>query len=181
MTFSKGMQPLPTHREARRRWEEHYLQLSVLPLWSLRCCSVAESCLTLCDPMDCSMAGFPVLPCPSSSGACSNSCPLSRWYHPTISSSVIPFSSCPQSFPALGSFLMSQLFASGGQSTGASASASVLPMNIQGWFPLWLTGLISLLSKELLRVFSSTTVWQHQFFSTQFFFYDPTITCIYDY
>ena len=84
------------------------------------------------------------LPCPSlSSGACSDSCPLSWWCHPTISSSVIPFSSCPQSFPASGSFLTSQLFASGGQSIGTSASSSVLPVSIQDWFPLGLTGLIS--------------------------------------
>ena len=91
-------------------------------------CSVAESCLTLCDPMDRSTPGSPVLHSP---GACSNSCPLSQWCHPTISSSVVPFSSCLQSFPASGSFPMSQFFASGGQSIGASASASVLPMNIQ--------------------------------------------------
>ena len=90
--------------------------------------------------------------------------PLNRCCHPTISSSVIPFSSCPQSFPALGSFSVSRLFASGGQSIGASASVSVLPMNIQGWFPLGLTGLISLESKGLSRVFN-TTVWKHQFFS----------------
>ena len=106
---------------------------------------------------------YPSLP----PGACSNSCSLSRWYHSTISSFVVPFSSCPQSFPASGSFLMSQLFASGGQSIGISASASVLPMNIQSWFPLGLTSLISLQSKGLARVFSSTTVWKHQFFSTQ--------------
>ena len=93
------------------------------------------------------------LPCPSlSSRVCSNSCPLSRWCHPTISCSVILFSSCPPSFSASGSFPVSCLFASGGQSIGASASASVLPMNIQGWFPLELTGLISLLSKRLSRV-----------------------------
>ena len=98
------------------------------------------------------------LPCPSLfSGICSDSCPLSQWCYLTISSSVVPFSSCPQSFPSSGLFPMSLLFASGGQSTGASASASVLPMNIQGWFPLGLTGLISLLSKGLSRVFSSTT------------------------
>ena len=97
------------------------------------------------------------LPCPSPSpGVCSNSCPLSQWCHPIISSSVTSFSSCPQSFPASGSFPMSLLFASGGQCTGGSASTSVLPMNIQGWFPLGLTGLI-LLSKGLSRVFSSTT------------------------
>ena len=98
---------------------------------------------------------------------CSNSCPLSRWCHPIISSSVISFSSCPQSFPASSSFLMSKLFASGGQSIGASASASVLPMNIQDWFALGLIGLISLQSKGLSRVFSSTTIWKHQVFSAQ--------------
>ena len=98
---------------------------------------------------------------------CLNSCPLSWGRHTTISSSVIPFSSCLQSFPVSGSFLMSLLFASSGQSIAASALASVLPMNIQGWFPLVLTSLISLLSKGLSRVFSSTTVWKHLFFSTQ--------------
>ena len=108
------------------------------------------------------------LPCPSPSpGACTNSCPLSQWCHPTISSSVIPFFSCSLSFPASGSFQMSQLFTSCGQSIGASVSASVLPMNIQGWFPLGLTGLISLQSKGLSRVFSSITFLKHQFFSTQ--------------
>ena len=96
-----------------------------------------------------------------------NPCPLGRWCHPTTSSSVIPFSSCPQSFPASGSFQMSQLFASGGQNIGVSASASVLPMNTQDWFPLGWTGWISLLSKGLSRVFSNTTVQKHQFFSTQ--------------
>ena len=103
----------------------------------------------LWDPMDCSMPGFPVL---HYVPECSNACALSQWCHPTIWSSAIPFSSCPQSFPASGSFPTSQLFASGGQSTGASASVSVLPMNIQDWFPLGLTGLISLLSKGLSRV-----------------------------
>ena len=106
------------------------------------------------------------LPCPSPSpGSCSNSCPLNQWYHPTISSSII-FFSCPQSFPASGSFPMSQFFTSGGQSIGTSASASVFPMNIQDWFPLGLTGLISLQSKGFPRVFSNTTVQKHQFFST---------------
>ena len=94
-------------------------------------------------------------------------CPLSRWCHPTISSSVIPFSSCLQSSPASGSFLESQLFTPGGQSIAALASASVLPMSIQHWFPLGLTGLISLLSKGLSKVFSSSTIWKHQFFGTQ--------------
>ena len=107
-------------------------------------------------------------PCPSlTPGVYSNSRLLSQWCHPTISSSVTPFSSCLQSFPASGSFPMSQVFASGGQSIGASASASVLPMTIQDWFPLGLTGLITLLSKGLSRVFSSTTVWKHQLFSAQ--------------
>ena len=99
-------------------------------------------------------------------GVYSNSCPSSQWCRPTISSSVIPFSSCPQSFPASGSFL-SQLFASGGQSIGVSASTSVLPMNTQDWSPLGWTGWISLQSNGLSRVFSNTTIWKHQFFSTQ--------------
>ena len=108
------------------------------------------------------------LPCPSPSPrACSNSCPLSWWCHQTISSSVVPFSCCLQSFPESGSFPMSWFFASGGQSTGASASASILPMNSQDWFPLGLTGLISLKSKGLSRMFSSTIVWKHQFFAAQ--------------
>ena len=106
------------------------------------------------------------LPCPSpSSGTCSYSCPLSQWCHPDISSSVIPFFSCLQSFPASGSFQMSQLFESGGQTIGVSAS-SVLPMNTQDWSPLGWTGWISLQFKGLSRVFSNTTV-QKQFFSTQ--------------
>ena len=98
-------------------------------------------------------------PCPSPTpGVYSNSCPLSWWCHPTISSSVVPFSSSLQSFPASGSFPMSQLFTSGGQSIGVSASASALPMNIQDWFPLGWTGRISLQSKGLSRVFSNTAV-----------------------
>ena len=103
------------------------------------------------------------LACPSlSPRVCSNSYPLSLWCHPTITSSVSPFSSCPQSFPASGSFPMSQFFTSGGWETGASASASVLSMNIQDWFPLGWTGWISLLSNGLSGVFSSTTVRKHQ-------------------
>ena len=110
----------------------------------------------------------PRLPCPSlSPGACSNSCPSSQWCHPAISSSVVPFSSCPQSFPALGSFPMSQLFTWGGQSNGASASTSVLPMNIQDSFPLGLTRWISLQSKGHWRVLSNITVQKHQFFRAQ--------------
>ena len=107
------------------------------------------------------------LPCQSPTpGAYSNSCPSSQWCHPTISSSVIPFSSCPQSFPASGSFPTSQIFASGGQSIGASASA-VLTMNIHDWFPLELTGWVSMQSKVFSRVFSNTTVQKHQFFGAQ--------------
>ena len=107
-------------------------------------------------------------PCPSlSPRVSSDSCPLRQWCHPTISSSVIPISSCPQSFPASGSFSISWPFTSGGQSTGASSSASVLSMNVQEWFPLGLTGLISLQFKGLSRVFFSTAVWNPQFFGTQ--------------
>ena len=125
-------------------------------------CSVVSYSL---QPHGLQLAG---LPCPSPSpGIGSNSCPLSQWCHLTISSSVALFSSGPQSFPAAGSFPVSWLFASGGQSIGVSASASVLPMNIQGWFPLGLTGLISLQSKGFPRVFSSTTIQKHQFFGAQ--------------
>jgi len=115
---------------------------------------------TLCDCMDWTTPGFPVLS--PTSGACSNSCPSSQWCHPTISS-------CLQSFPASGSFLMSWLFTSSGQSIGVSASASVLPMNIQDWFPSGFTGWISLKSKGLSRVFSNTTDQKHQSFSAQIF------------
>ena len=118
------------------------------------------------------------LPCPSPTpGACSNSCPVSRWCHPTISSSVALFSSCPQFFPASGPFPMSQLFASGGQSIGVSASAPVLPMNIQDWFPLGWTGWISLLSKGLSRVFSNKSINS----LALSFLYSPTLTFIHDY
>ena len=128
------------------------------------CCSVTKSCLTL-RPHGLQNTR---LPRPSlSTRVCSNSCPLSQWCHPTFLSSVTPFSSCLQSFQASGSFPMSQLLASGSQSIGASASASALPMNTQDWFPLGLTGLISLQSKGLPRVFFNTTVQKHQFFSSQ--------------
>ena len=107
-------------------------------------------------------------PCPSPTPVVySNSCPLCQWCYPTISSSVVPFSSCPQCLPASGFFPMSQLFAWGGQSIGVSASASVLPMNTQDWSPLGWTGWISLQSKGLSRVFSNTTVQKHQFFGTK--------------
>ena len=108
------------------------------------------------------------LPCPSPTpGGCSNSCASNQWCHPTISSSVIPFSSCLQSFPASGSFPMNQFFTSGGQSIGVSVSVPVIPMNIQDWFPLGWTSWISFQSKGLSRVFSNTTVQKHQFFSAQ--------------
>ena len=121
-----------------------------------------------CSLFSCQVMSYslqhPRLPCPSlSPRICPSSCSLNQWCHPTISSSVALFS-CLQSFPASRSFPVSQLFASGGQSIGASASASVLPMNIQGWFPLGLTDLISLLSKGLSKVFFSIRVRKHQFF-----------------
>ena len=112
-------------------------------------------------------------------GAYSNSCPLSWWCHPIISSSVVPFSSCLLSFPASGSFQISQFFASVGQSIGTSASVSVLPMNIQDWSPLGWTGWISLQSKGLWRVFSNTRVQKHWFFRLSFL-YSPTLTSIHD-
>ena len=128
------------------------------------CYSFAKSCLTLW------LHGLqhPRLPYPSLSlGVCSNSCPFSWWCHPTISSSVVPFSSCPLSSPASESFPMSWLFASGGQSIGPSASTSIILMNIQSWFSLGWTGWISLQSEGLSRVFSNTTVRKHQFFGAQ--------------
>ena len=119
-------------------------------------------------------------PCPSPTPRVhSNSCPSSRWCHPAVSSSVVPFSSCPQSLPASESFPMSQLFAWGGQSTGVSALASVLPKNAQDWSPLEWTGWIFLQSKGLWRVISNTTVQKHQFFGTQLF-HSPTLTAVHD-
>ena len=139
--------------------------LFILHTSSFQFSSVAQSCPTLCDPMNRSNARPPCLsPTP---GIYSNSCPLSRSCHPAISSSVDPFSSCPQSLPASGSFPTSQLFEWGGQIIGVSASASVLPMNTQDWSPSGWTGWISLQSKGLSGVFSNTTVQKHQFFSTQ--------------
>ena len=130
--------------------------------------SVQFSCSVVSDSLRPHGLQHARLPCPSpTAGSYLNSCPPCRWCHPTISSSVVPFSSCPQSFPASGSFPMSQFFTSSSQSIGVSASASVLPMNIQDWFPLRWTGWISLKSKGLLRVFSNTTVQKHQFFGAQ--------------
>ena len=138
---------------------------------------VARSCLTLLPSQGLQHARPP---CPSPTPrACSNSCPSSQWCHPAILISVVPFSSCLQSVPASGSLPVSQFFTLGGQSNGVSASVSVLPMNIQDWFPLGLTGLLSLQSKGLSRVFSNTTVQKHQFFSAQL--YGLTLTTIHDY
>ena len=132
------------------------------------CASIQFSHSVMCDSLQPHGLQHARLPCPSPTlGVFSNSCPLSWWCHPTISSSVIPFSSCLQPFPASGSFPMSQFFTLGSQSIGASASTSVLPMNIKDWFPLGWTGLISLQSKGLSRVFPNTTVQKHQFFSSQ--------------
>ena len=127
--------------------------------------SVTQSCPTLCDPMNCSM---PRPPWPSPTPRVyPNSCSMSQWCHPAISSSVVPFSSCPQFLPASESFSMSQLFSWSGQSIGVSALASVLLKNTQDWSPLGWTGWISLQSQGLSRVFSNTTVQKHQFFSDQ--------------
>ena len=135
---------------------------------SLHLCSVQFSRSVTSNSLWSHGLQYTRLPCPSTTPrACSNLCPSSQWCHPTISSSVVPFSFCLQSFPASGSFPMSQFSASGGQSIGASASTSVLPMDIQDWSPLGLTGLISLMSKGLSRVFSNTSVRKHQFFSSQ--------------
>ena len=121
------------------------------------------------------------LPCPPPTpGTCSKTFPVSPWFHPTRSSSVVPFFSCLQSFSASRSFLRSQFFSLGSQNSGVSASASILPMNIQDWFPLGQTGLISLQSKGLSRVFFNTTVQKHQFLALSFL-YGPTLTSVHDY
>ena len=152
---------LSSTRELR---EDPVKQLSPTQGAMLQFSSVAQSCPTLWphEPQHARP------PCPSQNPAVHpNPCPLSRWCHPTISSYVIPFSPCPQTFPASGSFPMSQLFASAGQNIGVSASTSVLPTNIQDWSSLGWTGCFSLQSKGLSRVFSNTTVQNHQFFCTQ--------------
>ena len=145
------------------------ISLSILfyLLGSFQWGSVQFSCSVMSDSLWPHGLQYARPPCPSPTpGVYPNSYPMSWWCHPTISSSVVPFFSHLQSFPASGSSQMSQLFESGGQSTGASASKSVLPMNIQDWSPLGWTGWISLQSKGLWRVFSNTTVQKHQFFST---------------
>ena len=143
-------------------WANSHIHMWLLEKPSVS--SVAQSCPTLWDPVNRCTPGLPVQ---TQTRVYPNPCPSSQWCHPTISSSVVPFSSCPQSFPASGSFQMSQLFASGGQSIGVSASTSVLPMDAKDWSPLGWTGWISLASKRLSRVFSNTTVQKHQFFGAQ--------------
>ena len=139
-----------------------------LPQTHETCSRVQFSCSVVSDSLWSYGLQHSRLPCPSpTTGAHSNSCPLSRWCHPTISFSVVPFSSHPQSFPASGSFPISQFFASGGQCIGVSVSTSVLPVNIEDWLPLGWIGWISLLSNGLSGVFSNTTVQKHQFFGAQ--------------
>ena len=140
------------------RWNCFFDLLFMAFVILLFCCSVVQLFLTLCDPIDCSTPGFPILHCLWEFAQTHV-----HWVNNAIQPShpVTPFSSCPQSFPASGSFPMNQLYTLGSQSIGSSALASDLPMNIQCWLPLGLTGLISLLSKGLSRIFSSTTVWKH--------------------
>ena len=146
----------------------HYRQYSVFSRLKRSVSSVQFSCSVMFNSLRPHGLRHTRPSCPSPTpGVYSNSCPLSWWCHPTISSSVIPFSSCLQSFPSIGSFPMNQFFASDGQSIGVSASTSVFPMNIQDWLPLGWTVWISLLPKGLSRVFSNTTVQKHQFFSAQ--------------
>ena len=137
-------------------------------LQSVQFSSVQFSCSVISDSLRPHESQHARPPCPSQTpGVYPNPCPSSQWCHPAISSSVVPFSSCPQSLPASGTFPRSQLFAWGGQSIGVSASTSVLPMNTQDWSPLEWTGWISLQPKGLSRVFSNTIVQNHQLFGTQ--------------
>ena len=170
-----NMQPISF--QARATWRMVYgdglLGMNSIPylsfsstVWRLQ--SVQFSCSVISNSLQLQGLQYARFPCPSPiPRAYSNSCPSSRWCHPIILSSVIPFSSCLQSFPASGSFQMNQLFTSGSQNNGVSASTSVLPMNTQDWSPLGWTGWISLQSKGLWRVFSNTTVQKHQFFGAQ--------------
>ena len=151
---------------------------AVVYIWNIQ--SVQFSCSAVSDSLWPHKLQHTRPPCPSPTPEVHpNPCPLNRWCHPTISSSVVPFSTCPQSFPASGSFQMSQLFASGGQTIGVSASKSVLPMNTQDWSPLGWTGWVSLQSKGLSRIFSNTTV-QSINSSVFNFLYTPTLTSIHD-
>ena len=163
---SAAVKTLATNISSRPCFQFAWLYTQKWDCWDIW--SLLFSCSVMSDSLWPHGLQHARLSCLSSTPrACSNSCPLSWWCHATISSSVVPFSPCLQSFPVSGSFPMSQLFASGGQSIGAWASTSVLPMNIQGWFPLGWTGLISLQSKGLSRVFSNTAVQKHQFFGSQ--------------
>ena len=155
-------------------WLHHHYHYQHPTIVSVQLRSFTQSCLTLRSHG----LQHARLPCPSPAPrAYSNSCPSSEWWHPTISASVVPFSSHLQSVPAWGSFQMSQFLASGGQSIGVLASTSVLPMNIQNWFSLGCTGLISLQSKGLSSVFSSTTVQKHQLnYCLSTFNEDPYLT-----
>ena len=165
MPFSHIITPSPSPPGSKRLFNT---SVSLLLSCIQGCHSVQFSCSVMSDSLRPHELQHTRPPCPSPTpGAYSNSCPLNRWWHPAISSSVIPFSSCPQSLPESGSFPMSQLFAWGGQSIGVSASASILPMNTQDWSPAGWTGWISLQSKGLSRVFSNTIVQKHQFFSAQ--------------
>ena len=165
-TLSKNVESLVEWHKSKREKQIFYINAYI---WNLekwyQFSSVTQSCLTLCNLMNSSTPGLPVHH--QLLESTQNPCPSSWWCHPAISSSVVPFSSCPQSLPASGSFPMSQLLAWGGQSIGVSASASVLPMNTPDWSPLGWTDWISLQSKGLSRAFSNTTVQKHQFFGAQ--------------
>ena len=168
-----GLPSLGSHR-VRHDWSDLAAAAAVY------ISSVQFSCSVVSDSVRPHGLQHSRLPCPSPAPrVCSNSCPLSWWYHPAVSSSVIPFSSCLQSFPASGSFPVSQFFPSGGQNIGASASATVLPMNIQDWSPLEWTGWISVQSKGLSRVFSSTTLQKHPLFRSQLLSVRPTLSFSY--
>ena len=145
-------------------------------VWTSQFSSVTQLCLTLCNSMDAACQ----FPCPSPTVKFAHSCPSSQWCHPTIASSVVPFSRCLQSFPASGSFPMSQFFASVGKSIGASASASVLPMNIEDWFPLGLTSFITLHSRDSQES-SPTPQFKSINASVLSFLYSPTLTSIHEY
>ena len=162
----KGEMKVPTNLRPDNSTPRTYFKTMLHVKIKAECCQFSHSVVS--DSLRPHGLQHTRLPCPSPTPRdYSNSCPLSQWCHPTISCFVVSFSSCLQSFPASGSFPMSQYFVSGGQSIGVSASASVLPMIIQDWFYLGLTGSISLLSKGLSRVFSNTTFQKHRFFGTQ--------------